>query len=442
MNEYQKLPQIGKITQSLPYPNKKLLAQIANKILQSERENIANDGKASSQDKLLSRIAQEYEKAQTKTKKLINATGIVLHTNLGRAPLSEKIYDLAKENICGYSNLEFNTQTGERGDRYAYTTSLLKSLTGCDDALVVNNNAAAVFLVLNTLAKNKNSIVSRGELVEIGGSFRVPEVMKEAGTRLVEVGTTNRTNLKDYQDAITDETGLILKVHRSNFDIVGFSQSVDVKSLASLAKKHGIISYYDLGSGYVGRLPQPLEKDEPSVQELLLSGVSLLSFSGDKLFASVQCGIILGDKALISKLRKNQLLRMLRVDKITLNLLAFSLEAHLEKDYKALPALEFLHRSQRELERIASKINSELSSELELHYTSTYAGGGSLPNKPIKTVALAVRGEPEKLQDEFRANNIIGRIENGEFLLDLRAVAHSEIKELVRVINLIQKGEK
>ncbi|BCX78891.1 L-seryl-tRNA(Sec) selenium transferase [Campylobacter sp. 19-13652] len=442
MNEYQKLPQIGKITQILPYPNKKLLSQIASKVIQNERENIANGATASSEDEIIKKITQEYEKSQKKPKKLINATGVILHTNLGRAPLSEKIYELAKENICGYSDLEFDTQTGRRGDRYAYVKSLFQSLSGCDDALVVNNNAAAVFLVLNTLAKNFKSIVSRGELVEIGGSFRVPEVMKEAGTELVEVGTTNRTNLQDYKDAITEDTRLILKVHRSNFDIVGFSQSVDIKSIANLAKEHGIISYYDLGSGYASRLPEHLEKDEPSVQELLLSGVNLLSFSGDKLFGSVQCGIILGDKALIDKLRKNQLLRMLRVDKITLNLLALSLEAYLEKDYKALPALEFLHRKDKELIAMANKINEGLLQKLKLRRTSTYAGGGSLPNKAIKTIALALQGDAERLQDKFRTLGVIGRIENGEFLLDLKAVSHKEIDELIMAINLIQKEEK
>lgn len=442
MNEYQKLPQIGKITQILNYPNKKLLSKIANKIIQKQRENIAKGGKAPSENELLKIIKQEYEKAQKKTKRLINATGVILHTNLGRAPISEKIYELAKQNICGYSSLEFDTKTGKRGDRYEYVTSLLQSLTGCDDALIVNNNAAAVFLVLNTLAKDSQSIVSRGELVEIGGSFRVPEVMKEARTTLVEVGTTNKTNLQDYIDAITEQTSLILKVHRSNFDIVGFSESTSVQDLANLAKKHGIISYYDLGSGYVSRLPDMLEKDEPSVQELLKSGVSLISFSGDKLFSSVQCGIILGDKDLIQKLRKNQLLRMLRVDKITLNLLSLSLEAYLAKDFCALPALEFLHRKEKELKSMANSINEKLLNKLEIKHTSTYVGGGSLPNKAISTIALAIPGNAKNLQDIFRDLGVIGRIENDEFLLDLKAVFKDEIPYLIQTINLVQKGTK
>lgn len=438
MNEYAKLPQVGKLTQKLPHKNKKLLSQISSQVIAKARNEIANGKSAPSEQEILQEIDKLYLQKEKKTKRLVNATGVVLHTNLGRAPISPELYDSAKDVICGYSDLEFDLDSGERGDRYSHVKTLCQNLFGCEDALIVNNNAAAVFLVLNTLAKGGESVVSRGELVEIGGSFRVPDVMSEAGTKLVEVGTTNKTRLSDYETAINENTKLLLKVHRSNFEIVGFEQSVKASELAKLASKHGLTSYYDLGAGYVGRLPASLSGTEPSIEQLIMDGVNLLSFSGDKLFASVQCGIILGDTNLISKIRKNQLLRMLRVDKITLNLLANSLEAYIAKDYAALPALECLHRSIDDLQNLAQKINQKLTSPLKTKHTTTYAGGGSLPNKAIASLALTVKGDADELLARFRKAGVIARIEDDELLLDMRSILHDDISPLAQAINLIQ----
>lgn len=335
--------------------------------------------------------------------------------------------------ITGYSNLEYSVEKGGRSNRYDYVGGLLAELFGFEDAIVVNNNASAVFLVLNTFSKGGEAIISRGELVEIGGSFRVPEVMANSGAILREVGTTNKTNLHDYEEAINENSKLILKVHRSNFDIVGFSEDTAMPDLSALAKEQNLIDYFDLGSGFYGELPYGLERNEPNLKNL--KEASLVSFSGDKLFGSVQCGIILGKKGLIAKLKKNQLLRMLRVDKVIISLLAESIKAYANREFRLITTVKQLYKSVDELENTANFINSRLKTPLEIVRTTTFVGGGTMPNKRIPSLALAVKGNANENEAKFRKNLVIGRIEEGKFLLDLRSVLDADVQNLIEKIN-------
>ena len=444
MQNLRTLPQIDKILNHKPFKdyNKGILARISRELLNSIRSNLKDE--EINEEKIYAQINKNYKAFEKKAlKPLINATGIVMHTNLGRSVIDEKSWQRAKQIACSYSNLEYDLESGSRGNRYDYTGYLLSTLFGCEDALVVNNNASAVFLVLNTFGKGGRCVISRGELVEIGGGFRVPEVMKESGAILAEVGTTNKTRLSDYENALDENTKMLVKVHRSNFDIVGFKQDTSLEEVASLAKERGIISYYDLGGGAVSHLA--CFNSEPVPQKLIKTGVDLLSFSGDKLFGSVQAGIILGKKELIAKLRKNQLLRMLRSDKITLALLASTALSYLDKDYNSVPTVFLLSRSTSELKSVAKRINNSCKNIASIIDTATFGGGGTLPNVKIQSVALAFKAKKgqkiENLEREFRQKGVIGRIENQCFLLDLRSVLPSDESALITAINSIFGGQ-
>lgn len=444
MQNLRTLPQIDKILNHKPFKdyNKGILARISRELLNSIRSNLKDE--EINEEKIYAQINKNYKAFEKKAlKPLINATGIVMHTNLGRSVIDEKSWQRAKQIACSYSNLEYDLESGSRGNRYDYTGYLLSTLFGCEDALVVNNNASAVFLVLNTFGKGGRCVLSRGELVEIGGGFRVPEVMKESGAILAEVGTTNKTRLSDYENALDENTKMLVKVHRSNFDIVGFKQDTSLEEVASLAKERGIISYYDLGGGAVSHLA--CFNSEPAPQKLIKTGVDLLSFSGDKLFGSVQAGIILGKKELIVKLRKNQLLRMLRSDKITLALLASTVLSYLDKDYNSVPTVFLLSRSTSELKSVAKRINNSCKNIASIIDTATFGGGGTLPNVKIQSVALAFKAKKgqkiENLERDFRQKGVIGRIENQCFLLDLRSVLPSDESALITAINSIFGGQ-
>ena len=444
MQNLRTLPQIDKILNHKPFKdyNKGILARISRELLNSIRSNLKDE--EINEEKIYAQINKNYKAFEKKAlKPLINATGIVMHTNLGRSVIDEKSWQRAKQIACSYSNLEYDLESSSRGNRYDYTGYLLSTLFGCEDALVVNNNASAVFLVLNTFGKGGRCVISRGELVEIGGGFRVPEVMKESGAILAEVGTTNKTRLSDYENALDENTKMLVKVHRSNFDIVGFKQDTSLEEVASLAKERGIISYYDLGGGAASSLA--CFNSEPAPQKLIKTGVDLLSFSGDKLFGSVQAGIILGKKELIAKLRKNQLLRMLRSDKITLALLASTVLSYLDKDYNSVPTVFLLSRSTSELKSVAKRINNSCKNIASIIDTATFGGGGTLPNVKIQSVALAFRAKKgqkiENLEREFRQKGVIGRIENQCFLLDLRSVLPSDESALITAINSIFGGQ-
>ena len=401
--------------------------------------NPKNSAKNSSQSTLKKALLAEIHTkiAEFKAKdykRLINATGVVLHTNLGRSVIDESVFDECKSLACGYFNLEFDLNSGKRGERYGVLLEKLKILFGVEDALIVNNNAAAVFLVLNSLAKDKEVITSRGELVEIGGSFRVPEVMKSAGVKLVEIGTTNKTKLADYENAITCDTALLLKTHKSNFAFKGFYDEVPVGELYELSKCAKVPLYYDLGSGWCGKLDSKLCGNEPSINELVKE-CDILSFSGDKLFGSVQAGIILGKKSLINRLKSNQMLRMLRVDKITLTLINATLRAYLNKEFDKIPTLKLLNDSLESVKERALRVQRGLKIKCELKESKSLVGGGSMPDKALQSFVLAFFGKPLALQERFRGLGIIGRVENERFVLDFRSVLEKDLDEICKLIN-------
>ena len=436
MNELRKLPQIDKFIKNERFSGLdiSLLTKVARAELESLRAQILGGQNCPGLDDIVQNTLARYEKASNLSlRSLINATGVIIHTNLGRSAIDPEILRRAAPVITGYSNLEYSVEKGGRSNRYDYVGGLLAELFGFEDAVVVNNNASAVFLVLNTFSKGGEAIISRGELVEIGGSFRVPEVMANSGAILREVGTTNKTNLRDYEEAINENSKLILKVHRSNFDIVGFSEDVAMPDLSALARERNLIDYFDLGGGFYGELPYGLERNEPNLKNL--KEASLVSFSGDKLFGSVQCGIILGKKGLIAKLKKNQLLRMLRVDKVIISILAESVKAYANREFELITTVKQLYKSVGELENTANFINSRLKNPLEIVRTTTFVGGGTMPNKRIPSLALAVKGNANENEAKFRKNLVIGRIEEGKFLLDLRSVLDADVQNLIEKIN-------
>jgi len=442
MNALRTLPKVDKcLTHSLfEGCNATLVMKIARaKIEEIRQQLIHKEIESFDEEALMQEIKKAYDALfEPSLKPLINATGVILHTNMGRSLISKTLLDRASDVICNYSNLEYNVELGSRGERYEHVSRHLKELLNVEDVLVVNNNASAVFLILNTFAKNREVVVSRGELVEIGGSFRIPEVMKQSGAILNEVGATNKTKVTDYANAINENTAMLMKVHQSNFSIEGFSEAVEYESLKQLASNHNLLDYYDLGSGYVPKLPYNLGHREHSLSEILTCNPSLISFSGDKLFGSVQAGIIAGRADLIAKLKKNQLLRMLRVDKITLSLLEESIKAYLREEYEQIPTLWLLFRTTEDLEQRALHVKEIIGENAcEVVESETYMGGGTLPNRRFPTIALHVKGKATALERQFREKHVIGRIENDQFLLDFRTILPSVEEKLIETIKLI-----
>ncbi|MBL0686308.1 MAG: L-seryl-tRNA(Sec) selenium transferase [Sulfurospirillum sp.] len=446
MNILKKLPKIDKLILNPIFKelNLTLLTQIARKKIENLRKKILlKEIEDFDNEKLLKNIKYSYDKFfDPSLKPLINATGVILHTNMGRSLISHKILNDASKVICNYSNLEYNQQKGCRSERYQHVKEHFKNLLHVEDVLIVNNNASAVFLILNTFAKNKEVIVSRGELVEIGGNFRIPEVMSQSGAVLHEIGTTNKTKVKDYKNAINENTAILMKVHKSNFSIEGFSEDTPYKNIKELCYTNNLIDYYDLGSGYIPKLPYNLGNDEPSLKEILKDNPALISFSGDKLFGSVQAGIIAGKKELIAKLKENQLLRILRVDKITLSILEETIKAYLKEDYKSIPTLWMLFQDEDSLHVRVSNIQKRVGQTCSVIKSKTFMGGGTLPNREFPTVALHVKGKSTKLERDFRKRNIIGRIENEMFLIDFRSIlpeSEKQIEETIREITAMNK---
>ena len=440
------IPKVDKFIKNKKFDDlaSSLLVSITQEVLQNLRENILNKSVESFSEEELVQIVLEKYKALTQPslQKLINATGVIVHTNLGRSLIDPKTFDKVKELVTGYNNLEYDIAKGKRGERYSHISDVICRVLGCEDVLIVNNNASAVFLILNTFAKKKEVIVSRGELVEIGGSFRIPNVMKESGAKLVEVGTTNKTHLRDYEENISKKTSMLMKVHKSNYSIEGFSSEVEFKELVCLAKENNLIDYYDMGSGHLIDLPYGLDKYEPSVLKYMQENPSLLSFSGDKLLGSVQAGIIVGKKEYIAKLKKNQLLRMLRVDKLTLALLEESITAVLLNKTDEIPTLRMLFTSTDTLRENALTLHQEIQDicECEIIQTKTVIGGGTTPNRTIPSIAVTIKiknYKQNKIEKLFRERKIIGRIENDKFLLDFRTIQKSEIIQIINTVKEI-----
>ena len=443
MSLFRKIPKVDKIEQRLSNYPKKILTPIIRDTLNKIREDIKkNKIKDISEEEIISTIEKKAkETISPSIVNVINATGVIIHTNLGRSLIDEEIFDYAKKISTSYCNLEYDLEKGKRGDRYHHSEKLLTKLFNCESALIVNNNAAAVFLILNTFAKNKEVVVSRGELVEIGGSFRIPEVMKASLAKLVEVGTTNKTKLKDYKEAITENTAILMKVHKSNYSIEGFFEEVNIKDIIELAKENNLLDYYDIGSAYIPNLPYGLSSYEPPISEIMKLNPSLISFSGDKLFGSIQAGIILGKKELINKLKQNQILRMFRVDKVTLSIIEATTLAYLKEEYNKIPTLKLIYQTKEELIKKAKKILSLININANIKESFTYVGGGTMPNKKIPTIVIELKGDAKKLEKEFRKNLVIGRIEDDNFVLDMRTIKENEIDKLVIIINTI-KGKK
>ncbi len=386
-----------------------------------------------------------WREGQAGIRPVINATGVVLHTNLGRAPLSQAARTAIDE-AARYSSVEYDIESGGRGGRAARVESLLKDLTGAEDALVVNNCAAAALLILSVLAGDGETIVSRGELVEIGGDFRVPDVMATSGTRMVEVGTTNRTHLQDYQRAITPDTRLLMRVHPSNYRIVGFASSPERSELVTLAHEAGLLVYEDAGSGQLSDLRKYGVIDEPVAREIIETGVDVTSFSGDKLLGSAQAGLIVGKHSIVSRLRKHPLYRALRSDKLRLAALEATLASHQQYTAQSeVPVIQMLSLTNDELRRRAEIIVEGLNPselKLELLEGESALGGGAGPTSTFPTTLIAITHQQKSAQDiehQLRTFTppIISRISDGKVLLDLRTVFEDQLDALREALDRI-----
>ena len=424
------------------------LTQGVRQVLQKARENVNrkftdsfDEFESSLWSWLKGQLLQELTRPETSLRRVINATGVVLHTNCGRALLPPRVARFVAEQAERYSNLELNIETGERGSRYVHVEALLCHLTGAEAAMVVNNNAAAVLLMMNTFAQGKDVIVSRGELVEVGGSFRIPEVLKAGGAKLVEVGSTNKTWLRDYEAAIGPETALFLKVHTSNYRVEGFTHSVSGAELVALGEKRGLPVMEDLGSGsfFDGtNLGFPIE---PTIEQTVKAGLSVVTFSGDKLLGGPQAGIIVGKRTFIERLRANQLTRALRVDKLTLAALEGTLRLYENGEIEDIPVWRMLSLPLETLKLAASELVAALESNqtitVELKEDFSQVGGGAWPTVNLPTWVCAIRpkhGSVTELEAFLRLGTvaILARIHKDWVLIDGRTLLSGDAEDIVR----------
>lgn len=402
------------------------------------------------EDIIVDSIRLSKKSYELSLKKVINATGIVVHTNLGRSLLSENIKEELWNAASRYSNLEYNIDEGHRGSRYNHLTSMIKRITGAEDVLVVNNNAAAVLLVLSTMARGGEAIVSRGELVEVGGAFRIPSIMALSGADLVEVGSTNKTHYNDYEDAITENTKVLMKVHTSNYRIVGFSESVTLEEMRELGDKYDIPVVEDLGSGVFIDLSKYGMSYEPTVFDSINKGVDIVSFSGDKMLGGPQAGIIVGKKKYIERMKKNQLKRALRVDKMTIAALEATLRFYLdeEKAIKNIPTLRMLTYTYEELRKKADILyntikasikENNLDLDLSIEDCKGQVGGGSMPTEELNSVAVAIKpGEMgvSRFEEKLRLSDshIIARVYDDKYILDVRTIFEEQFDEIANEV--------
>ena len=400
-------------------------------------------------DEIVVRLGRRFNtRDRLRTQRVINAAGVVLHTNLGRAPLSPAALEAIREVAGSYCNLEYELESGQRGKRGSGLESMLRDLVGAGHAAFVNNCAAAVLLTLNSLAEGGEVIISRGELVEIGGSFRIPDVITKSGARLREVGTTNRTHLHDYEQAINDQTRVILRAHPSNYRIVGFTQKPTLSELSGLARAHQLPFFEDLGSGCLIDLSGIGLQDEPTVAASIAAGVSVVAFSGDKLLGGPQCGIILGEADLIKKIKSNPLMRALRVDKLTYAALEATIGSYLRGEaQREIPSLAALHATREEIatRAIAFLERSDPllgSIRLELIDGSSVVGGGSAPETELPSRLIAVNSAtlaPQQIEERLRNHStpIIARIVNDRLTIDLRTVSPTEEQTIIEALRLL-----
>lgn len=382
--------------------------------------------------------------------RVINATGTVIHTNLGRSLLGKKAIENVITVAGSYNNLEYDIESGKRGSRYSHIEEIIKKVTGAEAAMVVNNNAAAIMLVLDTLAKEKEVIVSRGELVEIGGSFRIPEVMKFSGAKLVEIGTTNRTHLYDYENNIRENTGVLLKVHTSNFKVLGFTEGVSLEHLVELGEKHEIPVVEDIGSGVLIDFGKYGFTYEPTVQDSIKKGIDVVTFSGDKMLGGPQAGIIVGKKKYIDRMKKNQLTRALRVDKMTLAALEGTLKYYVDEKEAIdnIPSLNMILMPKEEVKKKCILLKRKLQSKTQefkfyIDKGESMVGGGSMPTEKIETYVVKVTSEkfsPEDMERKLRLGGtpLIARVYNDELVLDGRTLFKEDFDEIVQCFKAIE----
>ncbi len=458
---FQKIPAVDRLMASprleeasSRYP-RSLLLKTVQEVLEELRRGIAEgsieDAAVLELDRISPRVVERVlELDQPSLRPVINATGVIVHTNLGRSILADRVLERLRSIGGGYSNLEYQLDQGRRGSRYSHVEEILRELLQAEAAMVVNNNAAAVLICLETLARGREAVVSRGQLVEIGGAFRIPDVMRKSGALMVEVGTTNKTHLRDYEEVIHAETGVLLRVHRSNFQLVGFVQDVDTQDLVALGRRHGIPVMEDLGSGCLVDFSRYGLTSEPTVREVLAAGVDLVTFSGDKLLGGPQAGIILGRKDLVEKVKANPLNRAMRIDKLTLIALEETLRLYRDEEaaVQCIPTLNMIFQSYKSLRSRAAGLRRRIGRIDTGNFTVSLAdgtsktGGGTLPLLELPTRLLALvpgRMSAHGIEGRLRANDppIIARIENEQVLLDVRTVQDGELGILARAVREI-----
>lgn len=447
-DELRKLPSVDKVLQSLEthglieQEGRHLVVNSVRSVIEEARREIGEGQSCPSLPSLLKRVIEDVQSRTRPTlRRVINASGVIIHTNLGRAPLSEEARAAMELAAQAYSNLEYELDLGQRGSRYVHAERLLCQLTGAGGGLLVNNNAGAVLLALTALARGKEVVISRGQLIEIGGGFRIPEVVAQSGVRLIEVGTTNRTRIGDYEQAVNEETALLMHVHHSNFRIVGFTEQAGLSELVDLAKHHGLLVVEDLGSGtLLDTAPFGLAH-EPTVQESVAQGADLVCFSGDKLLGGPQAGVIVGRADLISSLRHHPLIRALRVDKTTIAGMQATLLHYLKEEAtESVPVWRMISLTVEEIHERAEAWAERLKGlgvEVEVILGLSTVGGGSLPGETLPTSLLALQApSPDRLAHRLRTGEtaVVGRIEGGRFLLDPRTVLPGQDDELLTAL--------
>ena len=446
--ELRNLPSVDKVLSDTrisalakSYPHDLVVNAIREQLEQERKSIIAGKPRASLDEIVAAMVGRLEAIVKPSLRRVVNASGVILHTNLGRAPLSREALEAMEESSRGYSNLEFDLESGNRGSRHVHVEGLLCQLTGAEAALVVNNNAAAVLLGLTVLARRKEVIVSRGQAVEIGGGFRIPDVMRQSGAKLIEVGTTNCTYPRDFEQAVTPQTAALMRVHSSNFRLVGFTNEVTLEELVTVAKKSNLLVLDDIGSGSLLDTTAFGLAPEPMVQQSVKAGASLTFFSGDKLLGGPQAGIIVGEKQYIDKLKRHPLARAVRIDKTRLAGLAATLLHYLKEEATVkIPVWRMIAASLGDIERRAGRWAKALGDIAKVVDGETMVGGGSLPGGSLPTKLVAIGGGSKKVQSisrQLRLSEVpvIGRIEKDRLLLDPRTVLPEEDEIVLKALH-------
>lgn len=460
---YRSIPKVDvlledkKIISLIEKYHRDVVVDVIREEIEKIREEIKTNNDFDFINKKINNLVENISKSVEKTysyniRKVINGTGTILHTNLGRSIISKKHANYLSDIVTSYSNLEYNLEDGKRGERYSHFEKLICKITGAESAMAVNNNAAAVMLVLSSMAKEKEVIVSRGELVEVGGKFRIPDVMESSNAHLVEIGTTNKTHLEDYENAINENTGALLKVHTSNFKILGFTESVSIKEICDLGKEKNIPVIEDIGSGVLVDLSKYGLEYEPTVQDSIKAGVDIVSFSGDKLLGGPQAGIIVGKKKYIDKMKKNPLTRAFRIDKFTATILEMIFKEYLNEEdaIKNIPTLSLITRDLKEIEKNANALYEKLDilkdvAIINIEDTLSQIGGGSLPMERLNSKCVSITPKnisTASLEEKLRLNEnpVVGRISDNKLIIDMRTILDDEIDILSKkLINILKK---